>query len=251
MSDIIKPLVVPDIETTGLNKETDYIIQFGAIKVDRITGNIIDSINLYIKPVGNYTITIQAYLKHHIKPEFLEDKPTFKEVAPKIRDFMASCDILTYNGNGFDIPFLKIELNKYGYDIDFTSKKCYDAYLEEKRRNGMHLEDVYMRYKGKSMADAGLVAHDALSDVKATLSIFIGQQSRQLYGPEKMYGEDNTIQDMIFLNELQPCFNIGKYRGISLKYVSEHDQNYLKWCISSKCNFLQSTKEYIKQYING
>lgn len=244
-------LTIFDLETTGVDKLNDQIIQFAGIKFNTKTGEIIDSISQLIKPIGNYSIALGAYFKHNISPKILEDKPTLQEFAPTIiKFFNDSENILTYNGNGFDIPFLKIELNKYGYDIDFSLKKCYDAYLEEKRRNGMHLEDVYMRYKGKSMEDAGLVAHDALSDVKATLSIFIGQQGRQSYGPEKMYGEDNTIQDMIFLNELQPCFNIGKYRGISLKYVSEHDQNYLKWCISSKCNFLQSTKEYIKQYIN-
>ena len=36
----------------------------------------------------------------------------------EIVDFIGDNNILTYNGNGFDIPFLKTELNKYGYDID-------------------------------------------------------------------------------------------------------------------------------------
>ena len=87
MNDIVKPLVIPDIESTGLNKETDHIIQFAALKVDRTTGKLIDSINLYIRPIGSYTITIQAYLRHHIKPEDLADKPTFPEVAQQIKDF--------------------------------------------------------------------------------------------------------------------------------------------------------------------
>ena len=34
-----------------------------------------------------------------------------------------------YNGNAFDIPFLKESLNKIGLDIDFTKKNCYDALL--------------------------------------------------------------------------------------------------------------------------
>ena len=67
MNDIVKPLVVPDVETTGVDVEKDRIIQFAAIKIDRKTGNIIDSINEYIRPDGPYTITIQAYTKHHIK----------------------------------------------------------------------------------------------------------------------------------------------------------------------------------------
>lgn len=249
MSDIIKPLVVPDIETTGLNKETDYIIQFGAIKVDRITGNIIDSINLYIKPVGNYTITIQAYLKHHIKPEFLEDKPTFKEVAPKIRDFMAGCDILTYNGNNFDLPFIKMEFNRIGEDIDFLNVNCYDAYLEEKRRTGMRLMHVYERYTHHTMEEDGLTAHDAFSDVRATYRIFQEQQKIKEYSPERRLTEDNVIILGNFNGVEQPIFNIGKYKELPLSYVSTVDQHYLKWCVSDKANFVESTKDYIKQYI--
>lgn len=239
-----------DIETTGLDRTKDQIIQFSGIKINTETNQIIEQINQYIQPVGNYNITLGAFFKHNITPKFLMDYPHMEEVASNICAFFEDItNILTYNGNAFDIPFLKTELNKYGYDIDFTKKNCYDAFLEEKRRNGMHLEDVYMRYKGKSMEEAGLIKHDALSDIKATYSIFIAQQRNKEYAPEKTYGEDNAIQDMMFLEELQPCFNIGKYRGISLKYVSEHDQKYLQWCVSDKSNFMQSTKNYIRKFI--
>ena len=64
-----------------------------------------------------------------------------------------------------------------------------------------------------------------------------------------MYGEDGVIQDMVFLEEVQPCFNIGKYKFISLDYVAEHDQNYIRWCVSDKSNFLDSTKKFIQNYI--
>lgn len=240
-----------DIETTGLDRVKDQIIQFSGIKIDTETNQIIDQINQYIQPMGNYTITLGAFFKHNITPKFLMDYPHMDEIAPKICNFFKDIyNILTYNGNSFDIPFIKNELNKYGYDIDFESKNCYDAFLEEKRRNGINLDNTYKRYKGKTMEEAGLVKHDALSDIKATYSIFTAQQRIQEYGPEKMYGEDNTIQDMMFLEELQPCFNIGKYKGISLKYVSEHDQKYLQWCVSDKSNFMQSTKNYIRKFIN-
>lgn len=249
MNEIIRPLIVPDIETTGLNKETDYIIQFAAIKVDRQTGNIFDSINLYIKPTGSYNITIQAYLKHHIKPQDLEDKPTFAEVADDIRDFFEGCDILTYNGNNFDLPFIKNEFKRIGQDIDFMQYNCYDAFLEEKRRNGNNLESTFKRYTGKTMAEDGLTAHDALSDVKATYKIFLEQQKVQEYGPEKRITEDNVIIMGNFNGKEQPVFNIGKYKELPISYVSTVDQNYLLWCVSDKASFMDSTKNYIKNYI--
>ena len=249
MNEIVKPLVIPDIETTGLNKEKDYIIQFAALKVDRQTGNIIDSLNLYIKPAGDYTITIQAYLKHRIKPADLEDKPTFAEVADTIKAFFEGCDVLTYNGNNFDLPFIKYEFNRIGQDINFMNVACYDAFLEEKRRNGNNLEATYKRYIGKTMEEDGLTAHDAFSDVRATFEIFMAQQKVQPYGPEERITEDNVIIMSDFNGKHQPVFNVGKYKELPVSYVANVDQQYLNWCVSDKAAFMESTKEYISQFI--
>ena len=243
-------IVVFDLETTGLDRSKDFIIQFGAIKIDRNTNKLIDSKNFYIQPNGEYNISIQAYLKHGIKPEFLKDKPYFKDIVQEIIDFIKDCDLLTYNGSSFDIPFLKFELLRAGIDYDFTKHNCYDAFLEEKRRNGNTLEETYKRYKGKSMSEAGLTAHDALSDVKATYSIFYAQQKKQPYSPEQMLGEDNNIVMKEFQGKVVPCLNIGKYKDLSIEFIKTFDNNYLQWCISDKCNFTKSTKDYIRKIIN-
>ena len=96
-------LNVFDLETTGLDRTKDQIIQFAGIKINTDTHEILETIDEYIKPVGNYSIAIAAYFKHHITPEFLSDKPTMYEVGPKIEKFFEGVDnILTFNGNGFD-----------------------------------------------------------------------------------------------------------------------------------------------------
>ena len=116
--------------------------------------------------------------------------------------------------------------------------------------NGINLENTYLRYKGKTMEEAGLTAHDAFSDIKATYAIFVAQQRKQKYGPEKMYGEDNAVADYDFGGKMVPCMNIGKYRNVPLEYIAEHDQSYLQWCVSDKCNFMPASKKFIQQYIN-
>jgi DNA polymerase-3 subunit epsilon len=243
-------LLIFDIETTGLDRKIEQIIQFSGIIIDTENNKIISELNEYIQPMGNYTIGYAAYFKHGISPEFLKDKPFFKDVAPKIISFLNSSDgILTYNGLNFDIPFLLVELNKYGFTFDFSKKPIYDAFLEEKRRNGNTLEETYKRYKGKSMEESGLKAHDALSDVKATYSVFYAQQKNKQYAPEHIYGEDNVITDQEFRGEIKPCFNIGKYKALSVEFISQIDQQYLNWAISDKCTFMDSTKNFIKNYI--
>ena len=77
----------------------------------------------------------------------------------------------------------------------------------------------------------------------------VAQQRKQKYGPEKMYGEDNAVADYDFGGKMVPCMNIGKYRNVPLEYIAEHDQSYLQWCISDKCNFMPASKNFIKKYI--
>lgn len=244
-----KDLVTFDLETTGLNKSKDFIIQFAAIKIDKDTLKIKDKLNLYIRPTGSYSISIAAYFKHGIKPEFLEDKPTLKEVAPQIIEFFGDCDVLTYNGKRFDIPFLIIEMQRNGFVIDFLNRKCYDSFMIEQKKNGNKLTQTFVRYYGKTMDEMGLKAHDAISDVKATFGVFKAQMKSGDVEPEDMFGEDGVIDYMEFRDEMVPCFTLGKYRQISVKFVAEIDQQYLNWCVSDKCEFVESTKNYIRKFI--
>ena len=70
-----------DLETTGLDKSKDQIIQIAANKYDYENFEIVDQLNIYVQPMGSYTIGLGAYFKHNIKPEFLQDKPYLKDVA--------------------------------------------------------------------------------------------------------------------------------------------------------------------------
>ena len=245
-----KPLVVFDLETTGLNKTKDFIIQFAAIKIDMNTRKVIAKMNEYVRPNGNYEISIAAYFKHGIKPDFLADKPTIVELAPKIIEFFGDCNVLTYNGTRFDIPFLKQELERNGFTLDFLNRECYDAFCEEQRVNGNRLTQTFERYFGKTMEEIGLAAHDALSDVKATFGVFTKQfENNADYQPEQMFGEDGVLSLNEFRGEMKPCFTLGKYRQLSVDFVAKIDKQYLEWAVSDKCEWLKSTKDYIRQYI--
>lgn len=242
-------LVVFDIETTGLDKKKDYIIQFSAIKYDRETNKIIATYDKYIQPAGNYTMSVAAISKHRITPEFLKDKPLFVEVANEIYQFMDGCDILTYNGIRFDAPFLKREFADCGIEWNFSDLNFYDAMAEEVRRNGNSLGDSFKRYTGKTMEEAGLDAHNALSDIKATLAVFIKQQKQKEYGPEEILTEDGFIRRLEFAGKDTECFVIGKWAGVSLEYVAKYDKSYLNWIISSN-DFDKKTKMICESYIH-
>ena len=126
----MKDIVAFDLETTGLDRVKDQIIQIACIKFNRETKKVINKIMYYVQPVGEYDITIQAYKKHGIKKELLKDKPHFKDIAQEISDFFNDCVILSYNGNNVDVPFLKYEFLKVGIDWNVLGCKFYDAFLE-------------------------------------------------------------------------------------------------------------------------
>ena len=157
---------------------------------------------------------------------------------------------MTYNGIGFDIPFLNKELELVGKHIDFTSRKCYDSCLEERKRNPNNLNAVFEKYTGKSMTESGLDAHNSLSDVKATIEIFKKQSEQEEIVPENVYGDSGMIKDMIFENNVMPCFAYGKYKTLPLKMVERIDMNYIKWAISNKSGIDKDTKKFIEEYID-
>ena len=245
-----KFLAVFDIETTGLNKETDQIIQFGGVKVNKETYEVVDTYNTYIQPRQPYVMSIQGYFKHGISPQMLADKPTFKECAPQIIEWMRGCDILTYNGMSFDIPFFMNECKKNEIECDLFkvdgSVKYYDAYCEEQKRHSNTLEGTFERYVGKTMQDAGLDAHNALSDVLATIEVFKQQNKTSPVSEEKMYGYDNIIKDMNFKGNMMPCMNFGKYKQIPLQIIKKIDKNYIMWGLGTTSGFSNDTKDYLK-----
>lgn len=245
----MKNIVAIDIETTGLDKNKDHVIQLSMIKFNPETYEVLDSYDTYIKPEGAYVINIASYIKHNIKPQFLNDKPYFKDIADDVLNFIGDCDILTYNGNSFDLPFLNIELARLHKHIDFTTRKCYDSFQTERERYPMTLEGIYKKYMGKTMVEDGLEVHNSLSDIAATVEVFRKQNEENIVEPIKIYGDCGLIKNMDFRGEIKPCFSYGKYRQLSVELVAQLDQNYLKWAISPKSEFDEDTKKFIKNYI--
>lgn len=245
-----KYLVIFDLETSGKDPKIDHIIQFAGVKVNTETQEIVDSRNYYIQPDGPYVMSIPALAKHKIHPDFLKDKPLFADVAQDIYDFILGCDLCGYNLINFDCKFLKEKFLVVGLYWDYSSIDIYDVFLEEQRRNGLNLGKVYARYNnGKTMEENGLSAHDALSDIYATLDIFKKQQQVEKYGPENIISECGMLKFMPFYNhDSIECFTYGKWKEVSIPYVVKNDKNYIDWILRNP-DIDKKTKETCKKYL--
>jgi DNA polymerase-3 subunit epsilon len=250
MIELSPHIVVLDIETTGTDKQNDRIIQLSCIKVDSKMHKVVDTLSTYIQPEGSYTVGLGAYLKHGIKPDMLKDKPHLKDIAQDFLNFIKGCDLLTYNGLSFDLPFLMIEFKRCGIEFNPMSYRCIDAYKEELRRHPNNLEGTFERYCGKTMEQAGLKAHDALSDVKATYAVFRHQMQEGECKYEDMITEDDGIQMMDFNGNQEACFTFGKYRQVPIKIVCQVDPGYITWYLS-KPDTVPSARSLLTQIFNN
>jgi DNA polymerase-3 subunit epsilon len=102
-----------DIESTGLLAPDQRIIEIYCALYSLETKELIRSFEKRIDP--QRSITAEAQRVHGISGADLIGCPTFEAVAPALRAFIEQgAFILAHNGDGFDIPFLNMELERVG-----------------------------------------------------------------------------------------------------------------------------------------
>ncbi|PKM84116.1 MAG: hypothetical protein CVU86_08950 [Firmicutes bacterium HGW-Firmicutes-11] len=98
----LQPLVF-DIETTGLSPFSSQFVLGGTLR-----------------PMGSNLLVSQW---------FAESPAEEPDLLLQYRDVLQSSDVvISYNGNGFDLPFLKQRLSFYGFPFDFSGIQSLDLY---------------------------------------------------------------------------------------------------------------------------
>ena len=103
--------LILDTETTGLDYESDKIIEIGIVELkdNILTQNYFHE---YINPKKD--ISISAQKVHGITSDFLINKPTFNNIAQKFLDFIKNDTIIIHNAS-FDTNFINKELQECGF----------------------------------------------------------------------------------------------------------------------------------------
>ena len=239
-----------DIETTGLDKDTCEILELSIVKYDRSTNEIVASKHYYIKPLDeNYTIDESAQELHGITKEMISDNGVYLlSVSSEIQNILNDSDILTYNGNRFDLPILARHFENAGINIDFSNINCYDSYIIEKNLHTNKLNDVYKRYTGNDIDSA----HSAMQDTLATLRIFVEQS--KLCDIDEFVNEKEIPLRITFTEDFfeskndELIFKKGKYAGKELFNVALTDKSYIKW-LYEKQILNKFGLKYITEYI--
>ena len=252
-------IVCFDTETTGLDVQKDHIIQLSLVKFDTDSWQIEDQRDWYLLPEGEFTIPAEAEAVHHISKTFLQEHGVrLREVYGELCAFTEGCDILSYNGNGFDAPMLYYNLKRLKLSFDFDGRTWYDALmLERQKMDGQidpttgeryhcNLTATYTRYYGHPFEGA----HNSLDDVLATIEVFKAQVLEQGWQWAQrdefcFISYDRWLVkrgDYFFLNQ-------GAHKGESIESMLRVDKSYLEWIVD-KCKWTdEQTRDIIRPYL--
>ena len=107
---LTKPLIVFDLETTGLDLVKDRIIQISYIKV--YPDGKEERQNFFINP--EKPIPAEVAQLTGISDEDVKEAPTFKKIATDLESKFKGCDFAGFNSNHFDVPMLAEEFLRAG-----------------------------------------------------------------------------------------------------------------------------------------
>ena len=269
---LVKPLVIFDLETTGLDLVKDRIIQISYIKVNpdgsEERGNELVNPEKPIEPIITQLTGISN--------EDVKDKPTFKQLGATLADKFTGCDFAGFNSNHFDIPLLAEEFLRAGIDFDFSKSKMIDAQTIFHKMERRNLAAAYKFYCGRKMED-DFEAHRADQDTEATYRVLMGELDKYAPGanedPDKVVENDmqklaefsrtnnnvdfagrivwgevkdrngNTVLDEEGNPKLTEVFNFGKHKGIPVADVLHIDPGYYSWILAG--DFTYNTKQVL------
>lgn len=118
-----RPLVIFDLETTGVSVTHDRIVEICLLKV---YPDFREELRTYrINP--GMPIPAGATAVHGITNEDVADKPSFKDMSSEISQFIRDCDFGGFNSNKFDFPMLVEEFFRAHIEIDVQQCKFVDA----------------------------------------------------------------------------------------------------------------------------
>ncbi|GAB1447983.1 3'-5' exonuclease [Bacteroidota bacterium] len=241
-----RPLLVFDLETTGISISTDRIVEIALIKIHPDGKE--ESRVMKINP--GMPIPPESTAIHGISDADVANAPKFEEVARELAEFMKNCDFAGFNSNKFDFPLLVEEYLRAGIDFDVENRKFIDAQRIFHVMEPRNLAAAYKFYCDKSLENA----HSAEADTRATLEVLKAQIDKyeQLKNDvdylHSFSGQSKNVDlagRMVYNDQGKEVFNFGKHRGKLVEQVLKQDQGYYQWMMDG--DFSRDTKRRLTQ----
>jgi len=239
-----KPLVILDLETTGVSIASDRIVEFSALKVS--PGDAEEWLTLRINP--GIPISPEATSVHGITDADVANEPSFKDVARRIASFIEGCDLAGFNSMRFDIPILCEEFLRVNVDFNPARHRYVDVQVIFHKKEQRTLSAAYKFYCKMELENA----HSAKADTAATYEILKAQLDRypdlendiEKLSSFSAYNNNADLAGRIVFNdEGTEVFNCGKHKGKPVEQVFRQEPSYYSWMMNGE--FPLNTKQVI------
>lgn len=239
---LTNPLIVFDLETTGVDKVKDEIVQFYGIRIEPNGSS--KSLEFLCKP--SIPIPIEASNIHGITNGLVANEKPFGSYVSELISLFDGCMIGGYNVFRFDLPIINRQFTEQGVKGVFKNSTVIDSFKLALLQHPKDLSSMLKVYTGEDMQNT----LSASADVIATVKILAKQLEREKDSidaiaprtappPNKLVG----LNDQIVFVDDNPVFNFGKHKGKKLTY----EKDYCKWILSA--DFDEEIKEFIRSVI--
>ena len=153
-------IVTIDLETTGLNAESDTIIEIGAVRFEG--DQVLDTYRTLVNPERPIPPRVTSITG--IKPEDVVNAPRLVEVLPVLKRFVGDAPILGHN-IGFDLDFLRHNGLPFSQP-SFDTYELASVLLPTASRYNLNalMQEMELSVEGDY--------HSALTDCKATARLY-------------------------------------------------------------------------------
>ncbi len=238
------PLIIFDLETTGMNISTDRIVEISYLKI--YPNGKEEGKTMRLNP--GIPIPPETTAIHGIRDEDIASAPAFSSIAKNLAKEIEGCDLAGYNSNRFDIPLLAEEFLRAEVDIDLMKRKFIDVQTIFYKKEPRTLLAAYKFYCDGNLENA----HSAEADTRATYEVLKAQLDRY---PD-LENDINYLSKfsaftrnadfagrIVYDDNEEEMFNFGKYKGQKVVDVLKKDPGYYGWIMQG--DFTLHTKKVI------
>ncbi len=248
-----RPLVVLDIESTGINPRQDRLIDLALVTVHPDGRR--EERTFRVNP--EIPIPPEATAIHHITNADVVGAPTFRQAAPRILEALAGCDLAGFNIARFDLPMLAEEFARAGVAFDVDGRRVVDVQRIFHKKEPRDLSAALAFYCG----ELHLGAHGAEADARATAAVLDAQLATYPDLPRTVEALDqfcNPPRDPSWADragklkwvggELRINFGTANF-GQPLKDLARANPKFLLWILKS--DFPADTKQIVAGILEG
>ena len=251
---LTRPLVCVDLEATGVWPGHDHIVQIATASI--FPDGRVSTWSSLVNP--GQPMPPAALAIHGITDAMVASAPTFAQLAPTVGALLSGCDLTGYNVERFDRRLLAAEFRRAGVEDPTAGALVIDAYTIFVRQEPRSL-DAALRFYRVQEGQADRQAHDASSDVEATVAVLVAQLRTYPDLPKTvdalhdwLYPIDPNRIDAdgkLVWRDGVATVAFGAQAGTSLMDLAASDRSFLEWVLRK--DFSDEIKAIVRDALAG